>query len=289
MQAKTILITGANDGIGLATAERLAHHDVQLILACRDEKKGLAAAQRIGKITGNTRSLVIALDLASFASVAAAAEFILTEHPKIDVLINNAGLYTQQLLFTKEGYELQFGVNHLGHFLLTLLLIPAFQCLNEGLGRVINVSSAAHLRGKLDFNRLRGEEGPRRYLGMAAYGQSKLANILFTKELARRYPNDFTANCLHPGLVSTRFGNKAAGPLVSCIWNLYKPLARKPSRGADTSVYLALSPEVNNVSGRYFDQRQCIRKPAPLACDAQLAAQLWDYSQAAVADYLPKP
>ncbi|MEL6277055.1 MAG: SDR family NAD(P)-dependent oxidoreductase, partial [Bacteroidota bacterium] len=219
------------------------------------------------------------------ASVSAAAEFILTEHPKLDVLINNAGVFTNRLLYTKDGFELQFGVNHLGHFLLTNLLLPALQCPDEG-GRVINVSSSAHFRGEIDFENLRGERGERQYNGPKAYAQSKLANVLFTKELSRRYEGEVTANCLHPGVVATRFANKNGGTLVSTIWNLYKPFARKPSKGADTVVYLAKSPEVRAVTGRYFDQRQCVKRPSDWARGKGLAERLWNYSHAAVAKYL---
>lgn len=285
MQEKTILITGANEGIGLATAKRLAEKGCRLILACRDERKGMNAAGAIAKKTGNQQSLVIPMDLADLSSVASAAEFILTEHPKLDVLINNAGVFSNKLQFTKEGYELQFGVNHLGHFLLTNLLMPALQCPLEG-GRIINISSAAHFHGKLDFDNFCGEKGEKNYDGMRAYAQSKLANVLFTQELSRRFAGEVTANSLHPGVVATRLANKHSNVFVSTIWNLYKPFARKPNKGADTSVYLAISPEVREVSGRYFDQCQCVKRPAPIAKDADLAAKLWTYSKAAVAPFL---
>ncbi len=285
MKGKTVVITGANEGIGLSTAKRLAAKGAHLILACRDERKGLNAAGAITERTDNRSIVVIPMDLSDLASIQAGAEFIMTEHPKVDVLVNNAGVFTNQLHLTAQGYELQFGVNHLGHFLLTQLLLPALQCPDEG-GRIINVSSAAHHHGKIDFQNLRGEYGSKRYSGTRAYSQSKLANILFTKELARRYAEDVTANCLHPGVVGTRFANKQANPLVSLIWTMYKPFARHPKKGADTSVYLAASPEVRDVSGRYFDQCQCVRRPAAIAHDEDLAAKLWDYSENAVRDYL---
>ncbi|MEL6276941.1 MAG: SDR family oxidoreductase [Bacteroidota bacterium] len=285
MQDKTVLITGGNEGIGLATAIRLAEKGAQIILSCRDEHKGLNAAGVISKKTGNEKTLVIPFDLADLGSVSAAAEFILTEHPKLDVLINNAGVFTNRLHHTQEGYELQFGVNHLGHFLLTNLLLPALQFPDEG-GRVINVSSSAHFRGEIDFTNLRGEKGDRQYNGPRAYAKSKLANVLFTKELARRYQGEITANCLHPGVVATRFANKNGGAFVSTIWNLYKPFARKPDKGADTVVYLAKSPEVRDVTGRYFDQRQCVKRPSESARDKGLAERLWQYSQTAVAKYI---
>lgn len=286
MRDKTVLITGGNEGIGLATAQRLAAKGAHIILACRDERKGHNAANYLREKTANSAIVVIALDLASLESVANAAEFILTEHPKLDVLINNAGVYSSHLSFTQEGYEQQFGVNHLGHFLLTRLLLPALQCPQEG-GRVINVSSAAHYHGKIDFDNLKGEKGGAHYNGPAAYAQSKLANVLFTKALARRYEGEITANTLHPGVVATGLANKNGSFWLKTIWNLYKPFARTPEKGADTTVYLAKSAEVRGVSGRYFDQHQNVKKPATLACDKALAEKLWQYSETAVEPYLP--
>lgn len=286
MKDKTILITGANDGIGRATAERLAARGAHLVLACRNEAKGQLVAKAITEKTGNHNIDTLPLDLASFASIRAAADEFLAEHPKLDVLINNAGVYTEQLELTEDGYELQFQVNHLGHFLLTMLLLPAIKCCRN-CSRVINVSSSLHHKGGLDFGWLKGEPGADHYSGTKAYAQSKLANVLFTMELDRRYGEEMTTNCLHPGVVGTRLANKKAGALTSTVWSLYKPFAIKPEQGADTSVYLAASPEVNDVSGRYFDENQCLQKPSSIARNEQLARRLWEYSENAVAGYLP--
>jgi len=211
MEEKTILITGANDGIGRATAERLAGHGAHLVLACRDEVKAQRAAQAITEKTGNHRIDTLPLDLSSFSSIRAAADEFLAEHPKLDVLINNAGVYTDSLELTVDGYELQFGVNHLGHFLLTMALMPAIRCCRH-CSRVINVSSSLHTKGGLDFGSFRGEPGD----------------------------------------------------------------------------YLAHSPEVQDVSGRYFDEKQCLRKPSSIARNKQLARRLWEFSEKAVEGYLPK-
>ncbi|MEM1357959.1 MAG: SDR family oxidoreductase [Bacteroidota bacterium] len=284
MEDKTILITGANDGIGRATAHRLAERGAHLVLACRDEAKAQRTALKIMEATGNHKIDTLPLDLASFASIRAAADEFLAEHPKLDVLINNAGVYTDRLELTEDGYELQFGVNHLGHFLLTLSLLPAIRCCRH-CSRVINVSSAMHLKGALDFDTLTNKS-KRSYNGTHAYAQSKLANVLFTMELDRRYGQELTTNCLHPGVVGTRLANKKAGTLTSTIWSLYKPFASKPVQGADTSVYLATSPEVRDVSGRYFDENQCLQKPSSLARNEQLARRLWEYSEAAIGDFL---
>ncbi len=287
MEEKTILITGANDGIGRATAERLAKRGAHLVLACRDEVKAQRTAQAITEKTGNHRIDTLPLDLADFSSIRAAADEFLAEHPKLDVLINNAGVYTDSLELTKDGYELQFGVNHLGHFLLTMALMPAIRCCRH-CSRVINVSSALHAKGGIDFGSFRGEQGEKHYNGSKSYAQSKLANVLFTMELDRRFGEELTTNCLHPGVVGTRLANKKAGTLTSTVWSMYKPFAIPPHKGADTSVYLAESPEVQDVSGRYFDEKQCLRKPSSIARNEQLARRLWEFSEKAVTDYLPR-
>lgn len=286
MEDKTILITGANDGIGRATAERLAARGAHLVLACRNEAKAQLVAKAITEQTGNHRIDTLPLDLSSFSSIRAAADEFLAEHPKLDVLINNAGVYTDKLELTEDGYELQFQVNHLGHFLLTMALLPAIKCCRN-CSRVINVSSALHQKGGLDFAWLRGEPGAKHYNGTKAYSQSKLANVLFTMELDRRFGEELTTNCLHPGVVGTRLANKKSSALTSTVWTLYKPFANKPDRGADTSVYLATSPEVSDVSGRYFDENQCLQKPSSIARNEHLARRLWEYSEAAVSAFLP--
>ncbi len=285
MQDKTVLITGANDGIGRATAERLARKGAHLVLACRSETKAQRTADWLVEATGNEHIDTLPLDLADLTSVRAACELFLAEHPRLDVLINNAGVYCGSLELSAQGYELQFAVNHLGHFLLTLNLLPAMQCANL-CGRVINVSSAMHTKGGIDFGNLRGEQGPKDYDGTRAYAQSKLANILFTKELDRRHGTELTTNCLHPGVVGTSLANKKGKFFTKAIWSMYKPFARSPEAGADTSVYLASSPEVREVSGRYFNPSQCLVRPSPTARNEQLARRLWEYSEQAVHEFL---
>lgn len=285
MHNKTVLITGANDGIGRATAERLARKGAHLVLACRNETSAQHTADWLVEQTGNSKIDTLPLDLASLESVRAASELFLADYPRLDVLINNAGVYCESLEHTRDGYELQFGVNHLGHFLLTLNLLPAMQCAKI-CSRVINVSSALHAKGGIDFGNLRGERGPEGYDGTAAYAQSKLANILFTKELNRRHGSELTTNCLHPGVVGTSLASKKGKFFTRAVWSLYKPFARTPERGADTSVYLASSPEVREVSGRYFNPTQCLVKPSPTACNEQLARRLWEYSEQAVREFL---
>ena len=285
MRNKTVLITGANDGIGRATAARLAEKGAHLVLACRNETSAQRTAAWLTETTGNERIDTLPLDLADLQSVRHASELFLADYPRLDVLINNAGVFCESLELTRDGYELQFGVNHLGHFLLTLNLLPAMRCASL-CSRVINVASAMHAKGGVDFGNLRGERGARAYDGNAAYAQSKLANVLFTKELNRRHGTELTTNCLHPGVVGTSLANKKGKFITKTIWSLYKPFARTPTRGADTSVYLASSPEVQEVSGRYFNPSQCLIKPSPTACNEPLARRLWEYSEEAVRDFL---
>ncbi len=281
MDQRTILITGANDGIGRATAARLAERGFRLVLACRDGGAAMKTARDLMDRSGNEQIFSLQCDLADFSSVAAGAEEFLAEYPALDVLINNAGVYTDTLSHTADGYEYQFGVNYLGHFLLTNLLLPALRCADDA--RVVNVSSALHANGQIDFGNLRGERGAAAYSGTDAYAQSKLANVLFTMELARRYAGEFTANALHPGIVATNLANKDAGWITSCVWRMYKPFARPPKKGAQTSIYLAASPEVRDVTGRYFDECQCLRAPSATSRDEALARRLWEWSEGAVA------
>lgn len=276
---KTILITGGNDGIGRATAEKLAGRGLQLLIAGKDEVRGREAVSRLRHATGNEQVHFIHCDLADFASIEQAAMEVLSDYPCIDVLINNAGVYTDQRQLTSQGYELQFGVNHLGHFLLTKRLLPALLCAREA--RVLTISSDAHYHGQIDFASLQGNGSSRGYSGYRAYAQSKLANVLFSKEFGRRHP-EIMANSLHPGLVRTRLTNKNGNWFNRIAWTMYKPFMRSSACGACTPVYLATSPEVRDVTGRYFDEKQCLQKPSPAACDEALAARLWEYSEEAV-------
>ncbi|MCB0559813.1 MAG: SDR family oxidoreductase [Lewinellaceae bacterium] len=270
---KTVLITGGNDGIGKATANELAQRGFQVLLACRNETKGRLAAEDIRRQTGNERVTFLPCDLASFESIRDAARLFQAQNSQLDVLINNAGVYTSQLAQTEDGIEMQFGVNHLGHFLLTHLLLGPLRQAPEP--RVINVSSVAYLRGRIDFNNLRGEKGPGQYDGLQAYARSKLANVLFTRELARRYP-EIHSFALHPGAVRTQIGNKHSKWYTSLFWHLLKVLMVTPDKGAGTSVYLATSPEVKDASGLFFDDKQRRRELSEAGRSDALARQLWE-------------
>ncbi len=271
------MITGGNDGIGKATAMGLANLGATVVLACRNAQKAEEAVRDIQKESGNTQVEALSLDLASFDSIRQCAARFQARYATLDVLINNAGVFTSTLQLTEEGYELQFGVNHLGHFLLTHLLLPQLQ--TAPAPRVINVSSVGHYQGKLDFNYLRGESP--KYFGWNAYTRSKLANVLFTRAFAQRYPH-ILCNALHPGGVRTNIATKDSSWLVSFVWKTLGLRMVSTEQGAQSSIYLASSPDVAQVTGKYFDEKQNIRTPAALAQDDELAEKLWTYSEAAI-------
>lgn len=274
-----ILITGGNAGIGKATAIGLAKKGAKVIIACRNEAKAKQAVLDIKKAAGSESVDYLICDLSDFDSIKSCAENYLNKYGQIDVLVNNAGLFTSDLQLTKQGFELQFGVNHLGHFLLTHFLLDALQ--KSPAPRIVNVSSAAHYSGKINIQTFRGEIGAKRYKGMPAYAQSKLANVLFTKELARRYPS-ICSHALHPGVVSTEIAQKDTNWFASKIWGLFRPVMLSTEKGAKTSVYLASSPDVLKVNGKYFEKSK-EKEPAPLAKDEALAKQLWEVSETLIA------
>jgi NAD(P)-dependent dehydrogenase (short-subunit alcohol dehydrogenase family) len=271
MQGKTIVITGGNSGIGRATSVELAKQGAQLVLACRDPQAAEPVAQEIRKESGNENVVVRELDLASLASVRRFAASFLEEFDRLDVLINNAGVFPSELRKTEEGFEEQFGVNHLGHFLLTNLLRERLEA--SAPSRVVNVSSMMHARAEVDFDNLRGEKG---YSAMAAYGQSKLCNILFSNELARRLAGTgVTSNALHPGSISTNITRNS--PAVMRFFT--KLFFSSPEKGAKTSVYLATDPALEPVSGKYFDASK-EKEPSAVALDEAVQSRLWDESAA---------
>ncbi len=271
-----ILITGGNAGIGKATAIALAKKGAKIIIACRNEAKAQAAVSEIKKAAKKEAIYSLTCDLASFDSVRNCAKNYRQQFGQLDILINNAGLITDKLQFTQEGFELQIGVNHLGHFLLTTALIDLLEQSTEP--RIVNVSSKAHYKGKVKFNTFKGEVGAERYSGMAAYGQSKLANVLFTKELVNRYPK-ICSHALHPGVVGTEIAGKNDNKtLWRVLWKIISPVMLSPTKGAKTSVYLASSSEALATNGKYFDKQKEVA-PAALANDAALAKKLWEVSE----------
>ncbi len=273
MTGKTVVITGASAGLGKATAAELAARGAELVLACRDLEKAARARAEILARTPAARVDLVPLELASLRSVRACAGKLCANYPQIDVLINNAGVFPPTLRRTEDGFEEQIGVNHLGHFLLTNLLLDKLVASTPA--RVVHVSSMMHAGGKVDLASFRG---PAKYSAYAAYRQSKLANILFSNELARRLAGSgVTSNSLHPGGVSTEIMRDASFAMRA----LARLAFTTPEKGARTSVYLATSPEVEGVTGRYFVSCKQARTDE-LAKDEALAHALWDESAALV-------
>ncbi len=273
----TIVITGGNAGLGKATAVGLAEQGAHVVITSRDERRGREAAEEIRSRSGNDRVDVMRLDLADLASVREFADQVGRRYDRLDVLINNAGLVQRTRTETVDGFETTFGVNHLGHFLLTTLLLDQLRA--SGPARIVVVSSDAHrsARKGLDFDDLMSE---RSYAPFGAYGKSKLANIYFTRELARRLDaTQVTANALHPGFVASRLGRDGdGGMLAEVAMVLGRPLASSPEKAARTSVHLASSPELEGVSGRYF-ARSREKQPSSVARDEEAARRLWAVSE----------
>ncbi|MGQ9481294.1 SDR family oxidoreductase [Chloroflexus sp.] len=274
MQGKTVIVTGANSGIGYVTARELAAMGARVIMVCRSQSKGEAARQRIMQETkGSPEPELILADFASLASVRRAAGDILERCPRIDVLVNNAGLFVSEPLASADGYEMTFAVNHLAPFLLTNLLLE--RIIASAPARIINVSSFAHVAGRIAIPQI---ASPQRPNITQAYSDSKLCNILFTNELARRLQGSgVTANSLHPGAVATNFAADARG-LFAFFFRLARPFMISPEQGAATSIYLASSPEVAEISGQYFVRKKPV-KPSAAAQDAALAKRLWEFSE----------
>ncbi len=271
MRGKTCVVTGATGGIGKATAVALAEMGARIVLVARDSTRGDLAAAEIKAKSGNGEVEVVRADLSSLDSVRNLAAEIGQRYPKLHVLVNNAGGVNMRRRTTVDGLELTFATNHLSHFLLTNLLMPLLKL--SAPARIITVSSHAHRRGHIDFDDLQAE---RHYRGVAAYGQSKLANILFTYELARRLVGtQVTANCLHPGVVATSFGR---GPgWLGLTVRLLAPFLLSAEEGARTSVYLCSSPHVEGASGKYF-VRCKERLSSRYSYDAEAAKRLWEVS-----------
>jgi NAD(P)-dependent dehydrogenase (short-subunit alcohol dehydrogenase family) len=276
---KRVVITGATNGIGLAAAKQLGRLGAELAIVARSAERARTAVAEIEAASAShpSRSKVDVLiaDLASQHDVRRLATEIEQRYPRLDVLINNAGaMYTSRQL-TQDGLELTWAVNHLAPFLLTELLLDLLEA--SAPSRIITTSSGAHHGAHIPFDDLNGE---RSYaaMGYERYGQSKLANILFTRELARRLEGSgVTANCFHPGFVATGFGQNNGGPmgLGMRISHLF---ARKPDQGAETLVWLADSPEVSNMSGGYFVDKRRLQ-PSEAARDLESARRLWQVSE----------
>lgn len=270
MLGKVVLITGANSGIGLVTACKLAQQGAHLILLCRNADKGQKAVEQVNQADRNQEAELLLCDLASLASVQTAAQQFIKSHSKLHVLINNAGILPGKKHITIDGYEEAFAVNHLGHFLLTQLLLPLLKA--SAPARIINLSSIAHLFGRIHWNDLQLEK---KYSGYTAYAQSKLANILFTLELAKRLRADrITVNCLHPGTITTNLYQT----YLPRLFQKLLPLLPSAETGAETSIYLASSNEVETMTGIYFFKKKP-KKLTLFASNEIDAARLWKISE----------
>ena len=276
LDGKTVIITGANTGIGKQTAIDLAKRNARVIIACRNVERGKQAEKDIRNLSKNENVHFRLLDLASFASIKMFCSQVLAEEPRLDILINNAGIMRCPNWKTEDGFEMQFGVNHLGHFLLTNLLLDRIK--EAPAGRIVVVSSLGHKRAKeINFDDINSTQS---YDPKFAYGQSKLANNLFTIALHKRLAGtNVIVNCLHPGIIYTELGRYMEIPLWMKI--LLVPIAllilKTPWQGAQTTIYCAVDKEVDGVSGLYFSD--CKRKePAPQALDELAAEKLWSLS-----------
>ncbi len=269
------MVTGATSGIGLVTARELARQGATVIVVGRDAAKCQRTVQAIQQATGNPHVSYMVANLALMREVRTLARDFIAEHPRLDILVNNAGAIFSQRIVTDEGLEQTWALNHLSYFLLTHQLMPVL--LASPAARVINVSSDAHFAARgVNFDDPMFER--QRYSPFGAYSQSKLANVMFTLALARRLRNTpITTNALHPGAVATSFGSGQGG-VISALFALARPFMLTPEQGAQTTLYLATSPDVQQISGAYFDR--CKPKPPSSAArDMDAQEQLWALSE----------
>lgn len=281
MAGRVCLVTGANSGVGLETARGLAQAGATVVLAVRDLGRGEAARADIARTAPGARLEVLRLDVADLDSVRASAAEFLARHDRLHVLVNNAGIHTEERRSTPQGYESTFATNHLGHFLLTHLLLDALQ--RGAPSRVVNVASEAHRFGRIHFDDLmlanagRPEGGA--IFGAKAYNQSKLANILFTAALARRLDGTgVTANAVHPGSVRTGWARGRDSGLLRLVVGVAKPFLIAPEKGARTSLYAATAPGLEATTGRYF-VRCREATPSRAARDVDAQERLWRESE----------
>lgn len=273
MQGKICLITGGTSGIGWVAARDLAKLGAEVVLTGRNVKRGARAVDRIRKEDSAAKVEFVPMDLSSLEQVREFSADFAKRHSRLDVLLNNAGTMLLQRRMNQAGLEMTFAVNHLGHFLLTNLLLDSLRA--SASARVIVVSSGSHYRAQLNFEDLQNEIG---YNGMKVYGHSKLANILFTYELARRLEGEnITVNAVHPGFVSTNLG-RDNGWLIHKFIRLAMLAGGSAEEGAEAYVYLATSREVAGVTGKYFKQREAI-KSSKSSYDQAAARQLWEASE----------
>jgi len=273
MHGKICLITGGTNGIGKSAAQGLARLGATVVIVGRDAQKTSQVVADIRSATGNPNVDSLLADLSSQQAIHQLASEFKRQYSQLHVLLNNAGAAFATKQLSVDGIELTFALNHLAYFLLTNLLLDTLKV--SAPARIINVSSDAHARGKIDFDNLQGE---RSYSSFGPYGNSKLANILFTMELARRLAGTgVTVNALHPGFTRTDFGKNNPGLFMKLMGIVVPLIARSPEKGAATSIYLASSPEVQGLTGKYFVDCK-VTQPAPQAMDSGVAQKLWAVS-----------
>jgi retinol dehydrogenase 12 len=270
MKGKTIVITGATSGIGAVAARRLAEQGARIVIVARDRRRAEDTLRGLQAANAGQPHAAFYADLSRLTEMKRVAAEIAAAEPRIDVLMNNAGLIASSNQRTEDGLELMFAVNHLSYFVLTNLLLERL-CATDG-ARIVSTASEAHRRAKLDFDRLQEQKGA------TGYGTTKLCNILFTRELARRLAGTgVTANCLHPGFVATRFGDNAGGMMRTGLAIAKRLFALSPEEGAKTMVYLASSPQVAGRSGGYYDRCAPAEPSREAQSDAD-ARRLWELS-----------
>ena len=278
MNGKVCMVTGATSGIGEVTARALAQMGATVIIVGRSPERGNETLRRILAASGNSSVELMLADLSSQREIRQLVQQFKSRHQHLHVLVNNAGAWVTTRQESKDGIEMTFALNHLGYFLLTNLLLDTIQA--SAPARIINVSSYGHRRAHMNFDDLQGRQ---RYSGMAAYRQSKFANVLFTYELARRLAGTgVTVNAVNPGLVATRFGFNNFGfipaRIVNLLTRLYGVVGINAEQGAQTSIYLATSPEVEVVSGKYFEKLTAVPSSEE-SYDPSIAKRLWQVSE----------
>lgn len=270
MNGKICLITGGNSGIGKETAVGLAKMGATVVIVCRNRNKGEAALSEIKERSGNDSINLMVADLSSQKNIRKLVDDFKSMYKELHVLINNAGVFLTKRTLTEDGIEATFAINHLAPFLLTNLLLDVLK--SSAPSRIVNVSSTAHNKGHIHFDDIQFE---RKYSAIKAYCQSKLANILFTYELARRLKEtNINVNCLHPGAVAT---NLIKSGVYGLAWKVMSPFMISAEKGAETCVYLASSPDVENVNGKYFVKKKAV-KSSEESYDESIAKRLWEVS-----------
>lgn len=274
MHGKTCVITGATSGIGYETAKALAEQDASLVLVGRNEEKSIRTVDRLIDLSGNDKIEYLLADLSVQEEIRRLADNIRDRYQHLDVLVNNAGAIFFSRRESADGLEMTFALNHLGYFLLTNLLLDLLK--QSAPSRIVNVASAAHQGASIDFDDL---QKTKQYSAMKVYGQSKLANLLFTYELARRLQETrVTVNAMHPGFVGSNFGKSSTGLLGKLLMPVLHLFARSPRKGAETVVYLASSKEVEGVTGQYFIDKAPAESSAA-SHDTETAQRLWRVSE----------